>query len=359
MHVLGRRGKAGPTGHLGRYRAWDGSPGQRIGVDLNRPHAVAVVGKRGSGKSYTLGVLAEELLSTSGVVPVVLDPMAAIGGPEGFEPTPPTVHASAIPAQAWPDLLGLDPEGPAGALIWRAAAESGTFTELESAVATSTAAESSRRTATNHLRLAASWDVFDPGGVTPNDLLAGPAWIDLSGLASAPMNAVARAVADGLYHASQRRSHPLPWLLVDEAHTLFEGVARPALTRLLRRGRQLGISLVLATQRPTALPDVALSQADLLIAHRLTGDRDLTRLRAARPSVLQEDLSTRYPDKPGEALVIDDTTEQAHPITVRTRTESHPGDSPRVQNRESGGGSPSPPAASETSRASATSGDRD
>jgi len=40
-------------------------------------HAVLVCGKRGSGKSYTLGVLVEELLAAGGknIIPIIIDPM--------------------------------------------------------------------------------------------------------------------------------------------------------------------------------------------------------------------------------------------------------------------------------------------
>lgn len=70
-----------------------------------------------------------------------------------------------------------------------------------------------------------------------------------------------------------------------------------------------GVSLVAATQRPGALPATAISQADLLVVHRLTG-------RADR-----------------EALVIDDATETVNTVTVRERLTPHDGASPRASAR--------------------------
>lgn len=119
-------------------------------------------------------------------------------------------------------------------------------------------------------------------------------------------------------------------VLADESHALFDGVAAAALERLLTRGRQPGVSLVLATQRPTVLPDVAVSQADLLVAHRLTGEADRQRLASARPGYLAESLSTRLSEQPGEALVIDDASERVNPVSVRKRRATHGGVSPRV-----------------------------
>lgn len=330
MRVLGRRPAAGATGWLGHYRAWDGSAGERVGVDLDGPHAVAVVGKRGSGKSYTLGVLAEELRATDGVVPVVLDPMGALGDLPGAATPPPRIRADAIPARAWPELLGLDPESGAGSLVWRAAETAGTLDGMQEFVADATATESAARAAANHLRLAAGWDVFAPGGLAADALTDGATVLDCSGLAPGPLNAVARAVADALYETRVATDGPLPWLLADESHALFDGVAAAALERLLTRGRQPGVSLVLATQRPAALPDVAVSQADLLVAHRLTGEADRQRLASARPEYLSESLSERLPERPGEALVVDDTSEQVHPVRVRDRHAAHGGGSPRA-----------------------------
>ena len=70
--VLGRAAgvDAGPSGRLGSYRARDGSEGAPLHLDLDGPHAVSIVGKRGYGKSYTLGVIAESLARADGVAPV-------------------------------------------------------------------------------------------------------------------------------------------------------------------------------------------------------------------------------------------------------------------------------------------------
>ena len=68
--VIGRDGGDGPVAGLGTYRALDGSEGADVALDVDRPHVLTVVGKRGYGKSHTLGVLAEELAVTPGLAPV-------------------------------------------------------------------------------------------------------------------------------------------------------------------------------------------------------------------------------------------------------------------------------------------------
>nr|WP_135852496.1 DUF87 domain-containing protein [Halorussus salinus] len=328
------------SGRLGAYRARDGSRGATVRIDLDGPHAGLVVGKRGYGKSYTLGVLAEELARAPGVVPVVADPMGIFGSLAdlGTEVVAdPRVAADALAPRAWCDLLGLDAASSAGALVWQAAAARSSLAGMRAFVADADtkADRPTRRAADNHLALAESWGVFAPEGVTAGDLLDPPEGtvLDLSGLDGAPANAVLRAVASGLYdYCVGERPARLPWLLVDEAHAFFDGLADAGLRTVLTRGRQPGLSFVGATQRPSALPAVAVSQADLLLAHRLTSRADLDALTAARPNYL-DSFEERLPEAPGEVLLVDDATESVHAVRIRERETTHGGGSPSASRR--------------------------
>ena len=383
MHVLGREDGADgdaersgslPTVRLGSFLARDGSAGAPIGVDVDGPHAGVVFGKRGTGKSYTLGVLAEGLSDARGVSPVVVDPMGVFGGlrSAGGRVVDPVVRPAAIPPSIWPDLVGLDPTGGAGSLLWRVvadatdgagtAADSGSpptggsagstsIADLRARIEDSDAPSEARRAATNHLRLAESWGVFDADAPPVTTLAAdgSPTVLDLAGVPQAASAAVVRAVARGLYDARiDGELNRLPWLLIDEAHAFFGGVADPALRTLLTRGRAPGVSLVCATQRPSAVPSVAVSQSDLLIAHRLTAEQDVTRLGEAEATYLAGDLASRLPTGTGEALVVDDATETAHTVRVRERRTPHDGGSPRASRMA--GAAPGVPTDSEDQR---------
>lgn len=346
--VLGRTHGAGPTGQLGTYRARDGSDGASVHLDLAHPHAALVVGKRGSGKSYTLGVLAEELADAEGVSPVVCDPMGAFSTLDGSPASNgsavvhrPSIRPDALSPRTWCALLDLSPEDPVGALVWHAAASASTLGGMRSHVVNAQAERATRRAAANHLDLATAWGAFDGEGLTADDLLDGDITVlDLSGMDRAAANAVVRGVAETLYARCVAGSPPtLPWLLVDEAHVFFDGIAAPGLRAVLTRGRQPGISLVAATQRPAALPAVAISQADLLLAHRLTARDDREALARARPAYMRESFAERMPTTVGEALVVDDATESVHAIRVRERRTPHGGASAtatRQANREAG-----------------------
>ena len=316
---------------LGRHRARDGTVGGPVRLDVNRPHAAVIVGKRGTGKSHTLGVLAEGLAATAGVTPTVVDPMGEFGG-IGREHDPPRVRPSAVPPRAWPSLVGLDPTSEAGGLVWRAVERAdGVADALETLDGVGTDADPAvARVARNHLERAQRWDVFDPDGLDRTAFTRPePLVLNCAGLPKPATNAVCRAVARGCY---ERRvagvGARLPWLLVDEAHVAFDGVAAPGLRRLFTRGRTPGVSVVCATQRPSAVPEVVVSQADLVVAHAVRAGADRNRLVAARPDA--DRLRERIPAERGTAVVADDATETTVTVCVRDRRTADRGASPRA-----------------------------
>lgn len=328
-----------PAGRLGTYRALDGSAGAPLSLDLDGPHAMLIVGKRGYGKSYTMGVVAEALSRTEAIAPVVIDPMGifrSLAAESTDDPVPatiiesPTVTPDSLDPRSWCGLLGLSPESGSGGLVWQAAQHESTLGDMRDHVDATTAPDTDKRAAINHLNLATEWGVFDANGLNAAALGGSEITVlDLSGLDSAPMNAVARGVGEALYRARITDELPrLPWLLIDEAHTFFEGVAASALQLILTRGRAPGVSLVLATQRPSAVPEVGISQSDILISHRLTSKADLGALDAAQPTYLDSSLDERMPTEPGEVVIVDDSTETVHAAQIRTRSTPHGGGSP-------------------------------
>ena len=77
------------------------------------------------------------------------------------------------------------------------------------------------------------------------------------------------------------------WTLIDEAHLICPSdghtAAKPILIEYAKRGRDAGLSLVLATQQPSAVDSRVVSQVDLLIAHRLVVDADILSALARVP----------------------------------------------------------------------------
>ncbi|NHN40937.1 ATP-binding protein [Halorubellus sp. JP-L1] len=336
-----------PTGYLGTYRALDGSSGAPLHLDLDGPHASLVVGKRGYGKSFTLGVVAEELARGYGVAPVVVDPMGvfttlAEPAEDDANPVPadvisnPSVTPNSLDPRSWCALLDLAPESGAGGLVWQAAQSADSIAGMREHVAQADAKEADERAAKNHLDLADAWDVFDPDGLDAADLASSAVTVvDVSGLDHAPMNAVCRGIGEALYRARiDEEIERLPWLLLDEAHAFFDGVAEAALEMILTRGRAPGVSIVMATQRPSVVPEVAISQSDVIISHRLTSTTDLDALRSAQPTYMDGGLDERMPTVPGEVLIVDDATETVHTAKIRWRDTPHGGDDPNASDAD-------------------------
>jgi hypothetical protein len=97
------------------------------------------------------------------------------------------------------------------------------------------------------------------------------------------------------------------------------------------------VSLVAATQRPGVVPPVAVSQSDILVAHRLTARADVQALAESQPTYMDESLMARMPTEPGEVVVVDDATETVHTATVRDRDTPHGGESPSASDVDSSG----------------------
>jgi len=92
-------------------------------------------------------------------------------------------------------------------------------------------------------------------------------------------------------------SVPRTWVLMDEAHVLAgvddPSVARDALVKYAKEGRNYGLSLALATQQPSALDSRLMSQVETLVVHQLTAPRDAAvatqNMRSPAPARLRVD----------------------------------------------------------------------
>ena len=119
---------------------------------------------------------------------------------------------------------------------------------------------------------------------------------------------------------------PIVWMLIDEAHMFMpkdrESIALKVLLEWVRVGRQPGLSLVLATQRPDKLHPDSISQCDLFISHRMTSQPDIEAVSALRPSYMHQNFDKYYQEMPrskGFALILDDNTENLWMVKIRPR----------------------------------------
>jgi hypothetical protein len=133
---------------------------------------------------------------------------------------------------------------------------------------------------------------------------------------------------------------PRTILAIDEAQMLLpaQGInpARTAIDAFVLEGRNFGLSVWLATQRPRgAVSPRAVSQIDSLIAHRLSSAEDIAAVTELTQSRLPElmrvnDMDSDLPNllrslEIGMAVVSGETTPRAFVMEVRPRVVAHGG----------------------------------
>ncbi len=107
--------------------------------------------------------------------------------------------------------------------------------------------------------------------------------------------------------------------------------ATDALITILREGRQPGISLILASQQPAKIHTDVMTQADTVIAHRLTAKMDIDALGQLMQSYMRQGLDSvldALPRVMGAAMIFDDANERLFPVQMRPRFTWHGGGSP-------------------------------
>ena len=95
---------------------------------------------------------------------------------------------------------------------------------------------------------------------------------------------------------------PRSWLIIDEAHNYVPSVgvtpSRGPLKKYVDEGRNLGLSIVVATQNPAGLDPSLQRNADMLIVHSLSRQDDISAaegmLNSAAPSEVTLDSKNRF-----------------------------------------------------------------
>lgn len=171
---------------------------------------------------------------------------------------------------------------------------------------------------------------------------------------------IARLVADRLGRAQQARKVSIRtknakaegyenltrklWMVLDEAHVLVPSDGTTAATAPLidyvKRGRDAGLSLIFATQQPSAVSSKLMSQVDLTITHTLGFDADLSAATARMPTrtSVEYEISNQKLGGisdvirslgPGEAFIADSASERIFIAKIRPRLSAHGGTNPR------------------------------
>ncbi len=132
---------------------------------------------------------------------------------------------------------------------------------------------------------------------------------------------------------------PKTWVIVDEIQTILpaEGktAATDALIKLVKEGRNFGLSLVAATQQPRAVHPTVMSQTETFFIHKLGSQADIdavignlkclppTEIKDESRSLKLHDLIRELPV--GYAAVSDVSAPRAFVLQVRPRITAHGG----------------------------------
>jgi len=387
----------------------------KIFMDIARSHVVLVAGKRGSGKSYTLGVIAEELSNlpkgtSENIASLIFDTMGiywtmkfenekdkdllyawdlktkalnvkvfvpyghydeyvdkGIPVDEKF-----SLDVTELNSEDWIITFGLDIINPISILIERTITQLkleesyGVMDIIERLQFDERTSMEVKNAAVGLFEAANTWGVFSEkkeSATKVKDLIIGGSTtiLDLSvynsigafNIRAMVISLLSRkifnqrmdarkkeeveSISRGLdfTNIQRKKENPLVWIFIDEAHEFLplEGktIATDALIQLLREGRQPGISVVLATQQPGQIHRDVMTQSDIVIAHRVTSQPDLTALNYIMQSYLLESISKYMNDLPslkGSAIILDDNSERIYPMRIKPRLTWHGGEAP-------------------------------
>ena len=133
------------------------------------------------------------------------------------------------------------------------------------------------------------------------------------------------------------------WMVLDEAHVLVPSTGATAATApmidYVKRGRDSGLSLIFATQQPSAVDSKLMSQVDITLTHMLGFEADLTAAVGRMPTRSNVDYDVDNVRAgsisdiirslaPGEAVLADGASGRICLIKVRPRCTAHGGESP-------------------------------
>ncbi|GAB2460413.1 hypothetical protein HD599_001200 [Conyzicola lurida] len=325
-------------------------------------------GQSGSGKTYALGVVLEQLLIHTALPMVILDPNAdfvrlgdgdALAGrdirilrPSSPDPDSLRVRFVDLPTRSKGAVLHLHPlddRAEYNELIHLEETLGGLAPEAIVPALRSRGTQAAVDLAARIENLGLTgWPVWAGGRATANEIVESrpdATVLDLGGFANPDEHlVVAMAVLDDLW--ARRESRRPILIVIDEAHNLcspepadpLHTAVRDRIVQIAAEGRKFGLWLLLSTQRPSRVHQSIVSQCDNLALMKMTSPLDLDELASifgfVPPSMFAR--SPRF--RQGEALFAGGFVAAPALVAMGTRLTPEGGADVRVPVRDSHGG---------------------
>ncbi len=337
----------------------------------------SVLARTGSGKSYTCGVVIEELLEQN--VPVVIidphgefrslkepnksssqgDRMKEFGvSPKGYsanvsEYSPDSsiskslsLDGSNLEPREIMNLLPTKPTNTQQGILYQAIKELKKREEDYNLKDILRVVKSSERQAKwnliNQLELIYDLDIFSeeptPIGSLVNKGKA--SIINLKGVRPEIQELVAARVCSDLFMARKKEKIPPAMLVIEESHTFApergfkKSISNDILRTIASEGRKFGLGLTVVSQRPARVDKNVLSQCNTQIILKVTNPNDLDAIKKGVEG-LNSEMQDEIKSLPtGVALLVSNDIEKPIFVDVRIRKSKHGGEAVEVINKK-------------------------
>lgn len=145
------------------------------------------------------------------------------------------------------------------------------------------------------------------------------------------------------YLAEAKRGLPRGWIIIDEAHNYIPNrgflASRDVLKKYVNEGRNLGLSIVVATQQPSGLDPAIQRNADILVMHSMSMGDDIQAAERMINTYIPDSVVVDNREKiesrvfeqmirslaGGYAIISNDRMNRLFPVRVRPRISFHGG----------------------------------
>ncbi len=354
--------------------------GQQIPVQLDADTLVqkhvSILARTGSGKSYTAGVIMEELLD-QGIPLLIIDPHgeytslrepATDGDFERFNVSPfgyadrLTVYTPVdrvlnpgadnvfrlngrnLKAGDLSKILGIQSGTQMGVVyeaIQKIRAEASTYTIDDIVFEVGNSSSNAKWSVLSALESVRDAEIFSENPTKVQDLVqpGRGSIIDMKGVVPDMQAMIVARLCEELFEARKMGVVPPMMLVLEEAHNYCpeKGFAKTVSTDILRtiasEGRKFGLGMMVISQRPARIDKNVLSQCNTQIILKVTNPNDLQAIRKGLEGISVEAEAEIKRLPPGVAMVVSGDIERPIIVEIRVRKSRHGGESVSVTGR--------------------------